>query len=136
MIHKKIDVPIAGGLDFNLSSMALVKQNFSAPTISDIPASIKNEFKKEAIKTTIKRGQKIAVGCGSRGIANIAIITKSVIDELISLGAEPFIFPCMGSHGAASAEGQKEVLAAYGISETTMSVPVHATMETEHATKI
>ena len=83
MIHKKIDVPIAGGLDFNLSSMALVKQNLSAPTISDIPASIKNEFKKEAIKTKIKRGQKIAVGCGSRGIANIAIITKSVIDDFV-----------------------------------------------------
>jgi hypothetical protein len=131
MIQKKIDVPIAGGLDFTLPSMVRVKQNFSAPTISDIPTSIKNEFTKEAIKTKIKRGQKIAVGCGSRGIANIAIITKSVIDELISLGAEPFIFPCMGSHGAASAEGQKEVLAAYGISETTMSVPVHATMETE-----
>jgi len=131
MIHKKIDVPIAGGLNFPLQSMVRVEQKFSAPKIGDIKATIKNEFAKEAIRNKIKRGQKIAVGCGSRGIANIAIITKSVIHELISLGAEPFIFPCMGSHGAASAEGQKEVLAGYGISEETMSVPVHATMATE-----
>jgi len=131
MIHKKIDVPIAGGLNFPLQSMVRVEQKFSAPQIGDIKATIKNEFAKEAIRNKIKRGQKIAVGCGSRGIANIAIITKAVIHELISLGAEPFIFPCMGSHGAASAEGQKEVLAGYGISEETMSVPVHATMATE-----
>ncbi|OUT76566.1 MAG: hypothetical protein CBB82_07435 [Betaproteobacteria bacterium TMED22] len=131
MIHEKIDVQIAGGLDFPLSSMVRVQQNFSAPTIEDIAATIKKEFAKEAIKNKIVPGQKIAVGCGSRGIANIATITKSVIHELIHLGAKPFIFPCMGSHGAASAEGQKEVLAGYGISEETMSVPVHATMETE-----
>ena len=89
MIHKKIDVPIAGGLDFTLNSMVRVEQKFSAPTIGDIPASIKNEFANEAIKTKIKRGQKIAVGCGSRGIANIAIISNftnfglSVIMNLI-----------------------------------------------------
>lgn len=131
MIQEKIDVQIAGGLDFPLSSMVRVEQKFSAPMIENITETIKNEFTKEGIKNKIVPGQKIAVGCGSRGIANIAAITKSVIDELIRLGAKPFIFPCMGSHGAASAEGQKEVLAGYGISEETMSVPVHATMDTE-----
>jgi hypothetical protein len=36
----------------------------------------------------------------------------------------------MGSHGAATAEGQKKVLDGYGISEATMGVPVKATMDT------
>jgi hypothetical protein len=70
------------------------------------------------------------VGCGSRGIANIATITRCVIRELQALGAKPFIFPAMGSHGAATAEGQKKVLEGYGISEASMGVPVKATMDT------
>lgn len=107
MIHKKIDVPIAGGLNFPLQSMVRVEQKFSAPQIGDIKATIKNEFAKEAIRNKIKRGQKIAVGCGSRGIANIAIITKSVIHELISLGAEPFIFHAWAAMGRLRLRGKK-----------------------------
>ncbi|MDC1311575.1 lactate racemase domain-containing protein [Burkholderiales bacterium] len=131
MIHKKIDVQISGGLDLPLGSMVRVEQKFSAPRIEDITETVKREFAKDSIKNKVVPGQTIAVGCGSRGIANIALITKAVVDELIRLGAKPFIFPCMGSHGAASAEGQKEVLAGYGISEKTMFVPIHASMDTE-----
>jgi hypothetical protein len=72
----------------------------------------------------------VAVGCGSRGIANIAEIAKSVIRELKALGAQPFIFPCMGSHGAATAEGQKKVLESYGITEAATGAPIRASMET------
>ena len=53
-----------------------------------------------------------------------------MIRELQALGAKPFVFPCMGSHGAATAEGQKKVLDSYGISEATAGVPVKASMET------
>jgi hypothetical protein len=130
MIKDKIEVNIAGGLDVPLPKMVTVHQNFDAPKVSDIPALIESEYSKAEIRSKIKPGQIIAVGCGSRGIANIATIAKSVIDGLVSLGAKPFIFPCMGSHGAASAEGQKQVLAGYGISEATMGVPVRATMDT------
>jgi hypothetical protein len=107
-----------------------VHQKFDAPKVTDIPGLIGDEFSKAEIRSKVKPGQVIAVGCGSRGIANIATIAKSVIDGLLALGAKPFIFPCMGSHGAASAEGQKKVLEGYGISETTMGVPVRATMDT------
>ena len=130
MIEDKIEVNIAGGLDVALPKMVTVRQNFDAPKVADIPALVESEFTKEEIRALVKPGQVIAVGCGSRGIANIATIAKAVIDGLLALGAKPFIFPCMGSHGAASAEGQKQVLAGYGISEATMGVPVHATMET------
>ena len=130
MIEDKIDVNIAGGLDITLPKMVTVRQKFDSPRVGDIPSVIASEFEKPEIRSRVKPGQVIAVGCGSRGIANIATIAKSVIDGLKALGAEPFIFPCMGSHGAATAEGQKQVLEGYGISEATMGVPLRATMDT------
>ncbi len=130
MINDRIEVNIAGGLDIPIPKMVTVRQKFDAPTVADIPSLIDSEFSKPGIRSKVKPGQLVAVGCGSRGIANIDIIAKSVIRGLLALGAKPFIFPCMGSHGAATAEGQKEVLEGYGISEATMGVPVRATMDT------
>ena len=65
-----------------------------------------------------------------RGIACYAQIMRGVINALQDVGAQPFIFPAMGSHGGATTEGQKEVLASAGITEEQMGVPIHATMET------
>ena len=130
MIDNRIDVNIAGGLDIALPKMVTVRQKFASPRAGDLPSVIASEFEKPEIRSRIKPGQVIAVGCGSRGIANIATIAKSVIEGLKARGAEPFIFPCMGSHGAATAQGQKEVLEGYGISEATMGVALRATMDT------
>ncbi len=130
MIKDRIEVNIAGGLDIPIPKMVTVRQKFEAPTVADIPSLIESEFSKPEIRSKVTTGQSVAVGCGSRGIANIDTIAKSVILGLQALGAKPFIFPCMGSHGAADAEGQKKVLESYGISEATMGVPVRATMDT------
>ena len=130
MIPEKIEVNIAGGLDVPLPSMARVRQKFDAAKLADIPGAIHKEFSRQEIRERVKPGQVIAVGCGSRGIANIAQIAIAVIAELKALGAKPFIFPCMGSHGAATAEGQKKVLETYGITEASTGVPIRATMET------
>ncbi|MGD8787885.1 MAG: lactate racemase domain-containing protein [Burkholderiales bacterium] len=130
MIDNKIDVNIAGGLDIAMPKMVTVRQQFESPRVGDIPSVIASEFEKPEIREKVKPGQVVAVGCGSRGIANIATIAKSVIDGLKALGAKPFIFPCMGSHGAATAEGQKSVLEGYGITEAAMGVEIRATMET------
>ena len=130
MIPEKIEVNIAGGLDVPLPPMARVRQKFDAAKLADIPGAIGHEFLRPQIHEKIKPGQMIAVGCGSRGIANIAQIACAVIAELKALGAKPFIFPCMGSHGAATAEGQKKVLETYGITEASTGVPIRATMET------
>ena len=69
------------------------------------------------IKTKIKPGMSIAMGVGSRGIENLYEIVKSLADIIKEYGAKPFIIPAMGSHGGATSEGQKEVLASYGITE-------------------
>ena len=67
---------------------------------------------------------------GSRGIHNYDQVVKSVVDVLKKAGARPFIFPAMGSHGGAVAEGQLRILEGYGITEETMGVPVISSMET------
>jgi lactate racemase-like protein len=130
MIGDRIEVNIAGGLDIDLPRMVDVRQKFDAVHLGDIAATVANEFQRPEVRARVKTGQAIAVGCGSRGIANIAMIVKCVIRELQALGARPFIFPAMGSHGAATAEGQKKVLEGYGITEATTGVPVRATMDT------
>ena len=130
MIEDKIEVNIAGGLDIALPRMVNVRQKFDNAHLGDIPATIAKEFQRPEVRARVKSGQVVAVGCGSRGVANIATIARCVIRELQALGAKPFIFPSMGSHGAATAEGQKKVLDGYGISEATMGVPVKATMDT------
>lgn len=129
MIGDKIEVNIAGGLDIDLPRMIRVRQKFECLELENITASVVEQLKDPAIREKIKPGMSIAVGCGSRGIANVAECALAVINELKSLGAEPFIFPAMGSHGAASAEGQVKVLASFGISEQTMGVPVKSSME-------
>ena len=77
----------------------------------------------------MKPGSRVAIGVGSRGITNIATIARAVVDFWKSAGMQPFIFPAMGSHGAATAEGQSDVLAHYGIHEATMGCPVVSSLE-------
>ena len=74
-------------------------------------------------------GRRIAVGLGSRGVANYALVARRIVDWLRRHGAQPFIVPAMGSHGGATAAGQREVLAGWGITSDSMGVPVRATME-------
>jgi antitoxin (DNA-binding transcriptional repressor) of toxin-antitoxin stability system len=78
----------------------------------------------------IKAGQTVAITAGSRGVANIAVIIKAAVDHFKSLGAKPFIVPAMGSHGGGTAEGQRELIEGYGITEGAMGCPIKASMET------
>ena len=72
----------------------------------------------------------VAVTAGSRGIRNVDIITRSVVNFVKSRGATPFIVPAMGSHGGATAEGQRQLLAGYGITEDAMGCEIRSSMET------
>ena len=110
--------------------MVRAAQQFENEYITDIPAAIAKEFAKSETRETIRPGMTIAVSAGSRGISDIAIILKETIDQLKKLGARPFIFPAMGSHGGATAEGQLKILEDYGITEKSMGVPIRASMET------
>jgi hypothetical protein len=102
-----------------------VRQNFPSRRLADIPTAVTRELDESGIAP---RG-RIAIGVGSRGISNIAIIVRAVVAWFQSRGAHPFIFPAMGSHGAANAEGQAQVLAHYGIDESSMGCPVVSTFD-------
>jgi hypothetical protein len=113
--------------------MVLIEQQFPDRSIPDIAARIHQEFETWGYARTIPRGAKIAIGVGSRGISNIAAIVKAVVDCWKSAGAEPFVFPAMGSHGAATAEGQADVLAHYGIDHASMGAPVVSSLDVVRA---
>src|SRR5437899_4030701 len=111
----------------SLPRMVRVRQTFSRPRVADIPRSVADAL--AAAGLPIKRGDTVAVGAGSRGIANIDVIVGATVRALKDLGARPFVFPAMGSHGGGTPEGQLSVLEHYGITEATMGCPVRATMD-------
>jgi hypothetical protein len=108
-----------------------VKQQFEAPTVDDIPGAIRSEMGKLDLGSRVAKGDSVAISVGSRGIANIALIAKSIIDELKALGAEPFVVPAMGSHGGGTAAGQRAIIESYGVTEDFIGAPIRATMEVE-----
>ena len=110
-----------------LPRMVKVRQSFTGPRLTDIPGAVRAAL--AGAPLPIRRGDTVAVGAGSRGIANIATIVRATVDHLKNIGAHPFVFPAMGSHGGATAEGQLDVLAHYGITEPTMGCELRASME-------
>ena len=110
--------------------MVRIKQHIEAPVVEDVPAAVRAELDEIEAASLVSRGDRIAITGGSRGVANIDIVVKTAADYLKELGAKPFVVPAMGSHGGATAEGQRDVLAHYGITEETVGAPVEATMET------
>ena len=112
-----------------LPKMTRIQQQFEAPVLTDLPAAIHTELDRINAATIVKPGETVAITAGSRGVANVDIAVKATVDYLKGLGAKPFVVPAMGSHGGATAEGQRSVLEHYGITEETVGAPVKATME-------
>jgi hypothetical protein len=136
MIPDRIETNIAGGLDFPMPRMINLRQKFKTQKLASVTQTINDQFKRAEIRAKVKPGMSVAVGCGSRGINNVAEAAKAVVENLKALGAKPFIFPAMGSHGGATARGQREVLEGYGITEQTMGCPVRSDMEVVELGKI
>ena len=109
--------------------MMLIRQHFDAPTLQDISGAIRQELAKLPLSDRIKPGDSVAITVGSRGIANMALIIKILVEELKTHGANPFIVPAMGSHGGGTAEGQRAIVEAYGVTEDFIGAPIHASME-------
>ena len=111
--------------------MFRARQEFPREVIEpeDIPQEIFSLLSQEVFAGKVKPGMSIAITAGSRGIANVAIITRAIADFVKSRGAVPFVVPAMGSHGGATPEGQLEVLAGYGITPEAMGCEVRSSME-------
>lgn len=121
-----------GDLDYDtFPKMAKVRQLFQCPSVADVKEEVVSQLARPEIGSLIKPGMKIAVLAGSRGIAGIDVIIRTLIDELKKQGADPFIVPAMASHGGATEKGQRLVLSSYGITEETMGVEIRCDMEPE-----
>lgn len=112
-----------------LQKVVPIKQHFRDLRLADVGGAVRQAMEQAAWTQSVAPGSRIAVGAGSRGITNIDVIVRAVIDFWKSRGVEPFIIPVMGSHGAATAEGQADVLAHYGITEQTMGAPVVSSLD-------
>jgi lactate racemase-like protein len=115
--------------DVPLPRIVPVRQRFSAPELRDVAAAVREELARPGVGDAVRPGMRIAVGVGSRGVARIADITAAVVAELEARGAAPFVVPAMGSHGGATAAGQRDVLARLGVTEQSAGCEIRSSME-------
>lgn len=106
-----------------------VEQHFNAPRIDDVPAAVRAALRGSRPMQRIRPGMRVAVGAGSRGVTNLPAIVRTVVEEVHAIGADPFVFPAMGSHGGATAPGQIEMLASLGVTQESVGAEILATME-------
>jgi hypothetical protein len=118
---------IPGGLECPLPRMFPAEQRFPRPRVADVPAALGEAM--AALPPAALAGKRVAVTCGSRGIPEAVTILGALVARLKAAGAEPFIVPAMGSHGGATAEGQRKVLEGYGVTESSVGAPVRASMD-------
>jgi hypothetical protein len=110
--------------------IALVRQQLHQAALADITRTTAKAVEDVLDSRTVLPGQRVAVALGSRGIDGLATVCAGCLNVLRQRGLEPFIVPAMGSHGGATAEGQRQVLEKFGISQSTMGVPVVPDMDT------
>ncbi len=115
----------------NFPRMIRLNQAFYAAPLGEagIVETVEREFKKLDLGDKIGPGKTVALGAGSRGVASINLIIKTLVQQVRASGAEPFVFPAMGSHGGGTAEGQREMLASLGMTEEYLGCPIKSSME-------
>ncbi|HEU4939691.1 MAG TPA: hypothetical protein VFT39_24750 [Vicinamibacterales bacterium] len=111
------------------SRLLIVRQRFADVRLPDVEDETRRQMEQSGFAEQLKPGARVAIGVGSRGIANIAAIVRSVVAYWRNRGMRPFIFPAMGSHGAATPEGQADVLGRLGVTEGSMGCPIVSRLE-------
>lgn len=109
--------------------MMRIRQTFDDTALDDIPGEITRQLANLKLESFVKKGQSVAVACSSRGLANYGTIVKAVVSFLKQLKLDPFLIPAMGSHGAATAAGQKRLLQHLGIDEEDVAAPIRSSLE-------
>ena len=117
------------GTELKLPKMKMIRQRFDIPPAVDVLAEVDREWMGIKDHLDLPQGSSVAMAVGSRGISNLSVVVQAVATLLKEAGYDPFVTPAMGSHGGATAEGQTEVLAARGITEESVGVPVRATAD-------
>jgi hypothetical protein len=113
-----------------LSRLVPVRQHFPSRALPDVTAAVRQELAAKETGAGLAPGARIAIGAGSRGVANISTIVRATAAHFRDLGHQPFVFPAMGSHGGGTAQGQIDVLAHYNITESQVGCPILSSMDT------
>lgn len=106
-----------------------VRQQSSSPAVLDRRVETLGTLADLGLTARSSPGQSVAIAVGSRGIAGLAEVVAAVVEHLRGIGLEPFVVPAMGSHGGATAEGQTDVLASYGVTEAAVGAPIRSQMD-------
>jgi Lactate racemase N-terminal domain len=106
-----------------------VRQDFPRPRVEDVGEALREQCAREEIRSRIEPGAEVAITAGSRGIAGIDNVLRSLVGILKDAGAKPFLIPAMGSHGGATAEGQVEILRSLGVTEESVGAEIRSSME-------
>ncbi len=126
------DVIVEGMEQIRLPQMVRIRQKYDTQKIEDISGHLRKKMQeglKEQVLQNQYRGKRICITAGSRGIPHLAMLIKTICDQLKEWGADPFVIPAMGSHGGGTAQGQLEILASYGVTEEALGVPILSSME-------
>ncbi|NLB78422.1 MAG: DUF2088 domain-containing protein [Clostridiaceae bacterium] len=115
-----------------IPNMVMVQQEFDSSFEENVEDTVIKELSRPEISQQISNGRRIAITCGSRSINNIALIIRTIAQFCHYRGAMPFIIPAMGSHGGATAEGQKKICESYGVTEKYCGCPIYSSMEVTH----
>lgn len=118
------------------ANMLKVRQTFDTNRVEDLPGRVYEAWTESGVLNQMKPGASVGLGVGSRGIANIPVLAKSSVDWLREHGFQPFVFPAMGSHGGATAEGQKLMMAELGVTAQSVGCEIKATMEVKSVGEI
>ena len=107
--------------------MVKIRQRFDRRRLDDVEAALREELRR--LESVVAPGAEIAIAVGSRGVANTAAIVRGLVAFIKQRGASAFIIPAMGSHGGATPAGQEEILAGYGVTESSVGAPVRSSMD-------
>lgn len=108
----------------------ICRQRFETQRVADVPEAVRSELRRLAFDSRISSGMSVAIGVGSRGIANLPRVVRTLVEEIRAVGADPIVVPAMGSHGGATADGQRRVLESYGLGEEAVGAPIRSSMDT------
>src|SRR5690349_6512579 len=115
----------------SLPPIALVRQRFNQPEVADVPRAVARAIRESRIAQRVRPGGSVALTVGSRGIAGIDRIARAAVEALRSLGFAPFVVAAMGSHGGGTPEGQRALLAEFGVTEDAIGCPVRCALDTD-----
>lgn len=107
-----------------------IRQQLADIKVDNVAAEVRQGLQALKLGNYVRPEMRIAIAVGSRGIFCLPEVARTIIEELIALGAEPFFVPAMGSHGSATAEGQRTILEESGLRFESLPVPILSSMET------